>query len=172
MSYRDWWVEKEWTLHGMRCLVTATTGGWRCGYVVVPESHPWHGRSYNDKAPTLIRRGLEGKTIDGTGYIAAFCASGVEGFDGLIEGQIEAYMGLTFGGQLSEWAGGGWAFGFDCNHCDDAHDREIMGEREREIEDRWGIGRHGPVKDAAFVEQWVNRLADQLVVANVQEAST
>src|SRR5690606_14213561 len=36
------WAERGWTAHGLDCVVVALTMGYRCGYVRVPEEHPWH----------------------------------------------------------------------------------------------------------------------------------
>ena len=42
-------TEKEWTTRaGLKAVVIAHDMGHRCGYVGVPEDHPWHGKGYDD----------------------------------------------------------------------------------------------------------------------------
>lgn len=49
----EWSVERTWTASGFDCAVVrmglgGPTWRWWCGYVRVPESHPWHGRDCED----------------------------------------------------------------------------------------------------------------------------
>lgn len=40
---------KEWESNGFKCLIVRhDTAGFLCGYVGIPEGHPWHGVDYND----------------------------------------------------------------------------------------------------------------------------
>lgn len=38
----------EWEHDGMNCLIVRNLSGALCGYVGVPESHPWHGVHYDE----------------------------------------------------------------------------------------------------------------------------
>ena len=91
-------IEAVWTdaATGYRCLVVSHP--WFCGYVQVPEDHPWHG----------------------TGYSGALCGDheGQSCWEHTPEAIIGVHGGLTFSGVPWEQEGGHW-FGFDCAHCDD-----------------------------------------------------
>jgi hypothetical protein len=41
-------VEREWTYKGYDCRVSYTDMGFRCGYVAIPEGHPYHGTDYSN----------------------------------------------------------------------------------------------------------------------------
>lgn len=38
----------EWRSEGLPCLIVRNNLGALCGYVGVPEGHPWYGRHYDD----------------------------------------------------------------------------------------------------------------------------
>lgn len=41
--------EREWEAHGLNCRVFRHPDlGHLCGYVEVPDEHPWHGKGYDD----------------------------------------------------------------------------------------------------------------------------
>ena len=74
-------VEREWEHAGLKCAVTlGREGGFRCGYVRVPPSHPSHGKGYNDVEVDVhggLTFGREEPCAhdDGTGYWFGFdCA--------------------------------------------------------------------------------------------------
>ena len=85
---------KEWeTEAGLRARIREQTLGFLCGYVCVPEGHPWHEKDYS----------------------TALC-----GHDGCYNHTlgrcIEVHGGVTYAGDLG---GGGWWLGFDCGHGGD-----------------------------------------------------
>ena len=41
-------VEKEFNHNGLKCVVTFSNMGHRCGYVGVPKWHPLYGKNYMD----------------------------------------------------------------------------------------------------------------------------
>lgn len=56
---RKWVVVARWTVGDVECMIVKHEPGdlgwgWWCGYVRVPEGHPWHGRDCEeiDSAPT------------------------------------------------------------------------------------------------------------------------
>jgi hypothetical protein len=60
--------KKQWTdtETGLPCLIKRNTGGALCGYVGVPEGHPWHGKGYGEVEPYADRcmeEGDEAETI-------------------------------------------------------------------------------------------------------------
>lgn len=71
-------VEREWEHAGLKCAVVQNTeGGFRCGYVRVPPSHPLHGKEY-DEADVEVHGGLTFSRVepcveeDGTGWWFGF----------------------------------------------------------------------------------------------------
>lgn len=99
------WVDEATNLD---CLVVrAGSGGHLCGYVGVPEGHPWHGRGYSECTRTP-------PCEDG------WCEHSPDG-------QTNAHGGITYAsacsGRICHHAPGRpepvWWFGFDCAHCDD-----------------------------------------------------
>ena len=84
---------------GFEWEVTGNGIGFRCGYVRIPATHPWHGLGYSDV------RTAEGSDPDVHG--------------GLTFSEPDADCGK---GEDSAW----W-LGFDCAHCMDAPDPELPG---------------------------------------------
>lgn len=134
--------EQEWDAHGLRCHVVRTRFGHRCGYVAVPEGHPWHGKGYDDPVATT-GPDLDGLTVESAfenlGVITAFVAGSSEGgIDRLAAtpaGQVLVHGGVTYAGPAKD---GGWEFGFDCAHLDDTPERwtleAVVAETERMAE--------------------------------------
>ena len=89
---------------GYEWEVTSNRTGYRCGYVRIPEGHPWHGLGYDDV-----------RTADGDW-------PGVHG--GLTFAEPDTDCGK--GGEDSAW----W-LGFDCAHCGDAPDPSLAGYHDR-----------------------------------------
>ncbi|MBS0663593.1 MAG: hypothetical protein JSR48_10040 [Verrucomicrobia bacterium] len=49
----EWRLASTWTASGLDCAIVSVmlsdpTCRWKCGYVRVPEGHPWHGRDCED----------------------------------------------------------------------------------------------------------------------------
>jgi hypothetical protein len=58
-EYRDVLVERRWEQRGYECAAVVQIGlGHRCGYVALPESHPWHGVDYDKLGDVDIHGGL------------------------------------------------------------------------------------------------------------------
>lgn len=133
--------ERNWEAHGLDCAVlrVKTMGGegHRCGYVRVPEDHPWHGLAYCDEAPGEPADYENRSTEDaGMGGALAMLAGNVDEWAKRIEGHVAVHGGLTFSGELV--GHDGWWFGFDCAHLDDTPDRwtleAVAAETERMAE--------------------------------------
>lgn len=92
-------VEKVWVSHELPCVVLANSTGSRCGYVGVPESHPYFGLDYNCGETTA-----ELEVHGGLTYARA-----EKGDD-----------------WRKSPDGKHWWFGFDCAHCDDAKDMSLI----------------------------------------------
>lgn len=124
-------IEKDWIYKDLRCLVIFV--GYddisplrhRCGYVQVPNDHPFYEKHYNDKIFELevnINKQIqeEGPTFDESiailfgdkSYLQTMC------------GHISIHGGVTYSGKLSHESTQGWWIGFDCCHCDDIENPE------------------------------------------------
>jgi hypothetical protein len=92
---------------GYEWEVTSNRLGYRCGYVRVPQGHPWHGKGYDDV-----------RTADDDGW-------------------PDVHGGLTFAEHDTDCGKGGedsaWWFGFDCAHFGDAPDPELPGYDARMV---------------------------------------
>lgn len=117
-------VEREGTAHGLRFAVLLMDMGHRCGYVAVPEDHPFYGRGYSEKVPWDRPAALEDRAMDdaGMGGMIALLggADGVDEWARRVEGHVAVHGGLTFAGKGLPGLEDGWWFGFDCAHADDS----------------------------------------------------
>ncbi len=150
--------EHDWNHKGLlSCAMRRGPSGHWCGYVAVPLSHPWHGKSYSEKvkAPkALMEREVN---INSIGAVNAFCASIHVDEDlqaAAICMLIDVHGGLTHSGE--DWPAkreGMWWFGFDCSHCDDLTPAMIQ---HYSNPDR-------PYRDFDYTKEQTEGLADQLV---------
>lgn len=110
---------------GLTCALRRGPGGHWCGYVAIPEGHPWHGKGYDDtvKVPqSIIDRPVD---VDKVGVINLFCAAGSA--DAMADGwvpivlAVDAHGGLTYASDHEPCGkpDGRWWFGFDCAHSGD-----------------------------------------------------
>lgn len=121
-------VERAWSAHGLECAALAHTAGHRCGYVRVPEGHPWFGLGYNDEAPNPAPL-PDDATVDdyGLGASIAVLSGTVTDFSKRIEGQVQVHGGVTFAASsVHDDLPEGWWFGFDCAHSGDKKDPSLM----------------------------------------------
>lgn len=144
-------VERTWQAHGLDCAVLRMDLGHRCGYVSVPESHPWHGTSYEEPAPEKTVDNSE-FTAEDVGTINAFLfAIGDDEkrdeYNRRPEFQVRVHGGLTYTSQKLPGCPDGWWFGFDCAHADDSPDdwteQRVVDETERLAEQLAAVARTG-----------------------------
>lgn len=133
-------IERKWVEGRYDCLVVRhATLGHLCGYVRVPEDHPWHGLGYDDEVPGPPKELDDDlpveQAMDDHGPINVFIAM-LEGVDEgghrltcTLGGQCPVHGGLTFAGRM-DWLNGapGWWIGFDCAHAGDAVEPDYMPE--------------------------------------------
>jgi len=114
--------EHRWTdsASGYQCLVVRVKElGTLCGYVAVPQTHPWYGLPYN----AIVRipdRLLEQKRGEHEYNLMALAASIMRGKrvrrDGIeITNALAVHGGVTFSGFIEDF----YCFGFDCCHAGD-----------------------------------------------------
>lgn len=144
------WVDAETNLD---CLAVRNGMGAWCGYVGVPESHPWHGIDYGscvmgencdrDEKDWYCSHSPENLlTVHGGITYAAFCQDGPE---------EEAICHVVFDGRPDPI----WWFGFDC-----AHGGDICPAYEFSFT-TW-CGQMSVYRDLEYVRSECARLAKQL----------
>lgn len=139
---------------GLPCLIVRGPSGALCGYVGVPDTHPWHGKGYDDAVGECTSECT--KTED---YESHYSHS--------VNGRIDVHGGLTFASACAHTGdeskhichvpGPGepdnvWWFGFDC-----AHSGDLCPKYEHRM--RFGDETY---KDLAYVKGEVTKLARQL----------
>lgn len=140
---------------GLPCLIVRSASGALCGYVGVPDSHPWYQKSY--RAPI-------GDCNDD-----CYCDSH---WTHNVASKITIHGGLTFSDSCADAQDGSqhichvpgpgepdhvWWFGFDCAYAGDLPPKYhalFPGLRELEIFETY--------RDAGYVREEVTRLAQQL----------
>jgi hypothetical protein len=122
---------------GLPCLAVRhpSSGHW-CGYVGVPEAHPWHGKGYNDTMDVEVHWELT---------FAASCQPGSDESKGVCH--------VPAPGEPSHV----WWFGFDCAHLLDFSPRD----RKLEIELGYPFQINAD-RSLAYVQQECASLAAQL----------
>ena len=120
-------IEASGQAHGLDWVVLALTTGHRCGYVRVPDDHPWFGKDSSDQVPGPAV--LADRTVDGgvMGGMLAVLSDSVDEWLQRIAGRLEVHGGITYAGaRPSDDSGEGWWFGFDCAHTNDAKDLSLI----------------------------------------------
>lgn len=128
-------VVREWEAHGLDCAVlhvnTGYGAGHLCGYVRVPEGHPWFGKGYDAEvegaAVDLDDMSVQ-EAYDDLGVINVFAhllstaADDEEGENRLsrISMRVRVHGGVTYAGEPYFGDEKGWCFGFDTAHADDS----------------------------------------------------
>lgn len=112
----------HWEGENMVINRTETTGC-LCGYVGIPESHPWYGKNYSDAvkvSPSVMEREFD---IDRVGALNLLCATDYgddETMDMFLA--VDVHGCLTYSNDSApgkESEDDLWWFGFDCGHAGD-----------------------------------------------------
>jgi hypothetical protein len=123
---RPWWSEDnkvDFEESGLKCALWRGPLGHWCGYVGVPRSHPWYGKSYLDEVKPSSNM-LGSRTSEDHGAIDLLIAA-LGGGDPSERLSISLCMrvhgGLTYAEDCvpCEAASALWWFGFDCAHAGD-----------------------------------------------------
>lgn len=148
------WVDEA---TGLDCLILRNRSGALCGYVGVPESHPWHGKGYSSCTRTPVCE--EG-----------YCDHGPDSM-------VRVHGGLTFADACHESGKPEesichipepgrpehvWWFGFDCHHSGDLGPSMIRWNQEHGFSK---LDRGDVYRDRAYVEAEVAALAKQIAAA-------
>jgi hypothetical protein len=160
-------IEKVGESYGLKFVVLGTGMGHRCGYVGIPESHPLFGHGYGK--PHQALRLQKDESVGKRGILALVCRDKDEAER---QGEspdcfFDVHGGITFSGNGEkgypmESPNNLWWFGFDCGHCDDAPDPELMDEETRLLKEKYGHREHGEIRSLDYVVSECNNLARQL----------
>lgn len=146
----------QWVAHGLDCLIVRNQLGGLCGYVGVPESHPYFGKGYGDHVHDDRCDAEPGDDL-AWHHKCTPC------------GRVDVHGGLTFTDRCEPVenpaegichvdAGAAnkvvWWLGFDCGHCGDL----LPG-----MSSRVDFGRPLVYRDLGYVQREVEMLAEQLV---------
>lgn len=120
---RPWESEPNefvWEASGLKCKIRRVSwSGHLCGYVGIPESHPWFGKEYGDEVPAT-RAQLEREcNIEKIGVINLLCAGKATEEETEIVLLVDVHGGLTWSDKGADELEGLWVFGFDCAHWGD-----------------------------------------------------
>ena len=141
------WIDEA---TGLPCMIDRKELGIFCGYVGVPESHPWHGKHYSHPL----------------GACTEYCSEDVHSCH-CIDAKLEAHGGVNFSDHCSPDATESsgvchivepgdadniWWFGFDCAHAGDLCPGSFS---LRFLQD-------GIYRDLSYVRAEVTHLAAQL----------
>lgn len=141
---------------GLWWLVVATPFGHRCGYVRVPDGHPWAGLRYWDRKDGVKRRMIE----DGPMAGAPDYGDPNVPVEDEIRRQIAVHGDLSYSdwGPVVVGAPEGWWFGFDCAHPSDLPDPaiDLLKLRNRRFTE------NAEIRSNAYVRGQCEALARQL----------
>ena len=165
-------IESDFEYRGYRCVTIFHDGGFRCGYVGLPEGHPLYKKDYKDQINVTL------KDIVGTpvGKRGVFTLLGLpDNLDDQInmDAYFDVHGGLTFsaGGKNSHHPVDSdlWWLGFDCGHAGDCPDYELLEKLwgndrlvKSRLGDRW-LYEEDEVRDLAYVQQECKNLVDQII---------
>ena len=158
-------IERDFTAHGLRCVVLAVNLGHRCGYVGVPKGHKLYGLDCSDRSPLLkaawdsVKEGPIGKRSILPVILSAA--------DELPRADVvfDVHGSLTYSDGDAKYpveSDGLWWFGFDCEHSGDLKDESIMDENYIALERKYSFARVGVVRTEEYVAAECERLAEQL----------
>lgn len=164
------WVERRGIEDGIEWVTAGLAMGHRCGYVRVPESHPWAGRGYSDPAwsesgwpgvKAAIRRWIKREPVKAD-------------WENQIASVVRVHGGLTYDGELPidmSDEPGHW-LGFDCAHAWDLRDPSLMSARYRDLHEKYGDVDYGDshIRDANYVQRETEYLARQIAAVGRGES--
>lgn len=135
--------KKQWRdeATGLACLIVRQRRGALCGYVGVPEGHPWHGKGYDH----CNQADGEYVEVHGGLTFAGACGHGDDPSTGICHVVAPGEPDMM------------WWLGFDCSHAWDYSD---MAARP-EWRERWSRDSDETYRDQAYVERECAKFAKQ-----------
>lgn len=115
MQIEQWADDKT----GYPCLACFTRDSHWCGYVALPESHPFYNRAYNEKGcPPDLHAALMRSPLGKRSAFSLFSVS-EDPAETAIGELIDVHGGVTFSGDWKNKNIPGFWWGFDCAHAGD-----------------------------------------------------
>ena len=105
---------------GYQCFMLRNQFGAWCGYVSIPEEHPFYGMESNRKVQIDKEKLMTRKVGNSPPLISIMLQDKEEFEKGIVtlDLSVEVHGGITFTGEHFDEPGAWW-IGFDCSHCDD-----------------------------------------------------
>jgi hypothetical protein len=125
-------IEEHGKILGYPYVVAVMDLGHRCGYVGVDSSHPLYGHPYGKPSPALPKTLMgDDEEIGKRGIIPLFCMNHEDDFFSPdvfmnVHGGITYSAGRHYPMRMTRGKKTIWWFGFDCAHCDDAPDIDLI----------------------------------------------
>jgi hypothetical protein len=146
--------QHDFEAHGLKCRIRRVShSGHLCGYVGVPESHPWFGKGYSDNVPATTAQLEREIDINKMGVISLLCSDVPTTEATRIDLLIDVHGGITYSDKGVEHLDGMWVFGFDCAHAGDLC--PVMAEK-------YGSSGYDTYRDFEYVKRETESLAGQL----------
>ena len=173
MAYK---VESDFEYDGYRCVIVFQKGGHRCGYVGIPQTHPFYGVNYSDKVDVLKFDNIKEQNIGKRGIIPVMCMAFEDSDDGCLRPDcyFDVHGGITYSDKGSYPVESDlWWFGFDCAHAGDRKDYKQVAEygldTPEHVQYNINLENEYYIEDEAirtkeYVEQECRNLADQLKI--------
>ncbi len=158
-------IESHFEYKELKCVVTFSDLGSRCGYVGVSKKSPLFGIDYHSdlKKPELLKE-LKQTEIGKRGIIACFCWDGKKTSPEML---FNVHGGLTYSGKgvypvtTREQT---WWFGFDCAHLNDKKDISLATKLFPDFNPgAISMFDSGVIRTKDYVEQECRNLAEQIL---------
>lgn len=138
-------VEEIFDYKGYKCACTFVAGGWRCGYVLVDNTHPYYMKEYTSKGPDEIMCHW-GLTYSG---------------DGKHFYDTEENL-WCFGFDCGHYG--------DAVEIDKAREYGLIGEKEYLIQKEiFSVFEDSTIKDKEFVKENCKMIVEQLIAVKKKE---
>lgn len=164
-------VESDFIYKGYRCVVIFGDMGFRCGYVGIEADNPLYGKDYTDHLD-ISKSELDGEPIGKRGIIPMLVAAFDEDEKARLDIYFNVHGGLTYAGGRANYPveSNLWWLGFDCGHCDDGNDWDLVEkywgdnpQMQRRLEINRVLGWDGEIRTKEYVENECKSLVDQII---------
>ena len=169
-------IESDFEYRGYRCVTTFTEMGYRCGYVGVPEGHPFYGKHIDSQIKVTMKELLDDEEMNKIGNRGIWTVLGLPSDE---EDRVSLGSYFMVHGGITYAAGGKdshhpvdsdlWWFGFDCGHAGDCPDYELLektwGDNEmvrHRLDDKWLYDGY-EVRTLGYAQQECRNLVDQII---------
>jgi len=142
-----------------------------CGYIGIPDEHPWNGKKYSDSVEAPPRTMEREVNFDEMGVInlvlgAHTCEPDKNQYP--IDILVRCHGGLTYSGSGNQFGDdrASWWFGFDCSHAGDL----TPGLREHRLDMGMpSVFDDEKCRDFEYVKEAARKAAGDLALAQAKE---